>query len=507
MEDSEASEVRTLFDQIQMRFRTTELTVDTIHSFAEDGEIFRTHIARLNGELDHQAKAVANALLGPTPNERLKELAEVLGNVSAQVNSPESESDEEDIEAQGSEWAGREDAAQDLAVVARFLLQAIQRLAVTAFEGRIQPFRGRVGKVIEWLGDRAPSADSLRDLGARILLRRQLSILEGSARGLVHDVPSIYARFRRRYIEQGILYNRHPNGQFQPNALSPAEADVVILVMLRHARRALGRLPEANWLKPITNRYFMQVFIDEVTDFSSIQLACMIELAHPKLRSWFACGDFRQRITRHGITGPDDIQWIQTATQLGKIDVREIKIEYRQSSRLKQLAEALILGHEPPRTTEGREEEPFPLLVENAVGERLASWLIERILEVERSVGRLPSIAVFVDSEERIDPSVAAVAPGSLQHNLRIVGCRDGRDVGNADEIRVFDIQHIKGLEFEAVFFVGVDSLAHRMPDLFEKYIYVGVTRAATFLGVTCERVLPERIEPTRSLFSTGSWN
>ena len=28
------------------------------------------------------------------------------------------------------------------------------------------------------------------------------------------------------------------------------------------------------------------------------------------------------------------------------------------------------------------------------------------------------------------------------------------------NDVRVFDIQHIKGLEFEAVFFVGVDRLA-----------------------------------------------
>jgi len=32
--------------------------------------------------------------------------------------------------------------------------------------------------------------------------------------------------------------------------------------------------------------------------------------------------------------------------------------------------------------------------------------------------------------------------------------------MGNENDVRVFDIQHIKGLEFEAVFFVGVDRLA-----------------------------------------------
>jgi UvrD-like helicase C-terminal domain len=48
--------------------------------------------------------------------------------------------------------------------------------------------------------------------------------------------------------------------------------------------------------------------------------------------------------------------------------------------------------------------------------------------------------------------------------------------------VRVFDIQHIKGLEFEAVFFVGVDELAARLPDLFDKYLYVGTSARASFL-------------------------
>jgi DNA helicase IV len=74
--------------------------------------------------------------------------------------------------------------------------------------------------------------------------------------------------------------------------------------------------------------------------------------------------------------------------------------------------------------------------------------------------------------------------------------------MGQNNEVRVFDIQHIKGLEFEAVFFLNVDKLAKNLPDLFEKFLYVGITRAATYLGITCETVLPEKIEHVRSLFA-----
>ena len=67
--------------------------------------------------------------------------------------------------------------------------------------------------------------------------------------------------------------------------------------------------------------------------------------------------------------------------------------------------------------------------------------------------------------------------------------------------MRVFDIQHIKGLEFEAVFFAGIDTLAQEKPDLFDRYLYVGATRAATYLGLVCRGGLPEKLEPTRPLF------
>ncbi len=43
-------------------------------------------------------------------------------------------------------------------------------------------------------------------------------------------------------------------------------------------------------------------------------------------------------------------------------------------------------------------------------------------------------------------------------------------------------------MEFEVVFYVGLDQMADVHKDLVEKYFYVGLSRARSFLGVTCER-------------------
>lgn len=254
----------------------------------------------------------------------------------------------------------------------------------------------------------------------------------------------------------------------------------------------------------------MQVFVDEATDLSAVQLACTIELANPKLRSWFACGDLRQRITANGIRSHAEIQWLNRVTDV-QIETREIEIGYRQSQRLRDLAGALsaldIDGATVIKPPAGNEEaDVWPLLRERLSDESLAAWLAQRIHEVETAIGSLPSIAVFVDGDALIDPLVTATRKILDERNIRIVGCKEGRVVGDASEVRVFDIQHIRGLEFEAVFFVGIDALARQLPDLFQRFFYVGATRAATYLAITCHDELPARLETMRPYFNSESW-
>jgi len=330
----------------------------------------------------------------------------------------------------------------------------------------------------------------------------------------------MYARFRREEQREG----RHflPGEAAAPfiarNKITRDELDVLLLVMLRNARRLcqydarrLSVATSHDWLETIKSRYLMQVFVDEATDLSAVQLACTVELAHPKLRSWFASGDLRQRITANGIQDESEIAWLNRVEGIN-IDIRRIDIGYRQSQHLRDLSDALARLFEPSVETKtntprgGEEADVWPLLEENLSESELAEWLAERIHEVDRAIGRLPSISVFVDGDDRIDPLLKATKSLLAERNIPIVGCKEGRVVGDAREVRIFDVQHIKGLEFEAVFFIGIDHLAERIPDLFHRFVYVGVTRAATFLGVTCERLLPKQLEPLRSHFASGGW-
>lgn len=146
-----------------------------------------------------------------------------------------------------------------------------------------------------------------------------------------------------------------------------------------------------------------------------------------------------------------------------------------------------------------------PALLENTADHGLlTNWLANRILEIESLVGHTPSIAVFVNTEDKVSPIAKALAPKLAENSTKVMACHDGQVVGNDSSVRIFDIQHIKGLEFEAAFFIGVDQLADVHPELFGKYLYVGATRAATYLGITCVGKLPEAIEELREHFTTG---
>lgn len=121
-------------------------------------------------------------------------------------------------------------------------------------------------------------------------------------------------------------------------------------------------------------------------------------------------------------------------------------------------------------------------------------------MEVEKTVKEMPTVAVLVNRAEDVEPMAEQLTKHLESINLRAVAC-DERSLGEGTDVRVFEIRHIKGLEFEAVFFVDVDRLAELKPDLFDRYLYVGATRAATYLGMVCADRLPARLDELRTKF------
>lgn len=56
--------------------------------------------------------------------------------------------------------------------------------------------------------------------------------------------------------------------------------------------------------------------------------------------------------------------------------------------------------------------------------------------------------------------------------------------------ICVYPIDVVKGMEFDVVFFHNIDNASD--VDMLKRFIYVGISRAAFFLGITMNKDNPE---------------
>lgn len=391
-------------------------------------------------------------------------------------------------------------------------VEAMRALAAARVDGKSLASRSRKGRLADWLGDRIPAGERLLEIGKLhkhvAALRRFSNPLRSYSDGLIRR----YRRFRREQMALDRWYRRAPAGS---NELHPLEVDLLLCNLMAYARALVadpGIEPQARArslpiLQGVDQVRVNQILIDEVADFSPLQIACMAQLCDPSTASVLACGDLNQRITTWGSRTQDDLAWA-----LPGLLSRSVAITYRHSKQIQSFIERLLKLSGVPQDKSALpgfidNEVVAPALLLSASGPQLADWIVARVREIEQMVSpaRLPSIAVLVNSESEVMPLADAIDKALKQFNIRCVGCKDGAVKGQDSDVRVFDIKHIKGLEFEAVFFVNVDELAARSQDLFEKYLYVGTTRAAVYLGLTCSGPkLPTRIAQLRSSFVEG---
>ena len=429
----------------------------------------------------------------------LDDLAKFIAAFAADI-----EDDPEDVDDGDDEEAATPPQGRKAAQLA--FIRALRAQAVAEARKRPIPRAGRNSRVLEWLRDRGVSLPDLKTIGDLVVVQRAARKITSSPNAFVRAVPTRYRAFRRERRGDGKWY---AEGVVTGRAITPLEVDVVLLAMLRNSRavsndaafmRRLGdRAPRI--LDDVSRLQRNQILVDEATDFSPIQLACMAALTNSKTESFFACGDFNQRLTVWGSRSVAHMRWIYP-----NLEVREIDVAYRQSRKLNELASLLTSTDTETKTRlpDHLDNEGVPPVLGLGLADvpSLVRWLAERIAEIETFAGQLPSIAVLVNEREMVHPLAEELNEALADMNIRAVPCPDGQVMGQGNDVRVFEVEHIKGLEFEAVFFVDVEKLERREPELFDKYLYVGATRAATYLGVTCLGTeAPAALDRVRHLF------
>jgi len=390
---------------------------------------------------------------------------------------------------------------------AKELIRHVKSISRSKYLSRSIAKKSKSGKIIEFLGEVMPGDDALKEIGRLAVTSASLRRFINAPKRYVSDIPTIYKRYRKATPADYLEPQKGQN-------ISSVELDSVVLLTLMTARQLMQLSfvkrqidqPKFGFLSIIQSHLKNQVLVDEATDFSLLQLACMQCLTSITTQSFFACGDFNQRLTELGVSEQSQLEWLPL-----NCEFKVINTVYRQSQKLNDLSKLVLSTFGGDVSSVGKLPENYnhqgvpPVLGENLneVGD-IADWLALRIGEINRSVGKMPTIGVLVESEYGVQPLADALSERLNSLSLVAEACLGGKTLGENTDVRVFSAEHIKGLEFEAVFFVNIDKLEEQQSALFDKYLYVGVTRAATYLGMTARACLPEKLDSLRGQFASG---
>ena len=329
----------------------------------------------------------------------------------------------------------------------------------------------------------------------------------------LRKIPIAYQEYRLRAAEGANFYHAYAMGSVNDKRVDPIELDSLIYTALKILRESIaGREIVQQAGNSITQRLINEfryvVAVDEATDFSSVELACMRLLSHPVFDCTTFTGDLMQRLTSEGIKSWDEIGDLVNPSP----EIHDLKLVYRQSPKLLQIAAELY--HQAIREPApflagyaGSKNDPDPLWFSEASSEKQADWIAKRIGELHKIWGESLPLAVFVPNETDVIPTAELLRTLLFEdYGITVEACLWGLILGTQANVRVFSIQFIKGLEFEAVFFLGADRMATVSPDLVDKFLYVGLTRARNFLAVITHGEFPKELSHVKHFFKQGTW-
>ena len=199
----------------------------------------------------------------------------------------------------------------------------------------------RNAKLLEWLGARSLSAEGSMTIGEDIELELFARRFLFSIRRYLEGISIRYRRYRNQRQSEQQWYRSDAIGS---SFISALEIDLILLAILQAGRALLAdnRVrreidgPTFSSLRQFQELLRNQVLVDEATDFSPIQLGCMASLGNLDFRSFFACGDFNQRITEWGVRSETEFKWARR-----RLGFRVMGTTYRHTRQLNEFAKKL----------------------------------------------------------------------------------------------------------------------------------------------------------------------
>jgi len=352
-------------------------------------------------------------------------------------------------------------------------------------------------------------------IGQRAIFKKYFErLLKGYESNLLKEIPSMYKKFRKdvlyksKYLtkEGKVILNEilSPKLGSAPKnrKIHDDEKDFVIYFIYKYVHQIYNKFPhffansKNHYIETLKNSWKSIVAIDEATDFSLLQLACMTYTSHPMFSCVTLSGDLMQRMTSFGLR-----KWDNYIKLFPNTKIRELRVSYRQTAVLMDIAINLFeksMGKSANFISNYKYDaiDPRPLLYQGIDFIEKINWISKRIIEIykwhERSI---PTIAIFVKNDSYGKEIQNALNQTEISdYDIRAKACLNGEILGDAETVRIYDIKFIKGMEFEAVFFMDIDDYELADKELLDKYFYVGLSRANFFLAATVNLELPQAI-------------
>jgi hypothetical protein len=354
------------------------------------------------------------------------------------------------------------------------------------------PIENRYTRLLEIFGEEIFTLSELNNIHNKTTILQRSSDVLNAPENYFRQIANYYRAFRQEHHKEWYVKK-----DIDALSLDPIEMDALLFVLIKSANNLIVKKQDndTKWrfLRKFETILRNQVLVDEASDFSALQLSVMYQISHPLVKAFCASGDFDQGLTLSGVETFEEFK-----TAVPNITEHSLAVGYRQSSQLAEFTynfgtKNLNLSSRFRNPDFGQISGVPPAFFE-ANGNLFTEydWISGRIQEIEEISPELPSIAILVPSTSMVK-SLEIELRKRIQ-NIPITGYEEPGNLGRDQEIRIFPIQYVKGLEFESAIFSGVDILKQNEPDLFAKYLYVGATRAATFLAITAKERLPKEI-------------
>lgn len=483
---------------------------DMILLFANLNETYKKEADKISEEYTTLVNRIAGKIQVAINKdaERKEKLNQLLRQWKNDKQVVEDEEDDDDSVIESEDFGEVEDASSfdfDSALFSK-LKSLCRKQALKKYDSSTRLTK-RDKDLLELISE-AEHQEEYERMGQTAYFKKYFERLtKGIVDNVLREIPRGYKKFRRtQLVKENPDWNRVLLDELvkkdNNSRIHPEERALLLYFINRICYRLAKTFSESfkEWNHPYIVAYKKScrpvIGIDEATDFSLIDLLVMNSFIHPTISSVTLSGDIMQRMTTNGIHS-----WEDFSTLVPHTEKADLNVSYRQSPTLLSLASLIYeksTGEKANYTSYIRKDkaEPKPLMLVSEDEEEKQEWIAQRIIEIHTAYGgTIPSIAIFLPSEDQLDRFAREL--GEIEEledrGISVKACKDGEVLGEESFVRVFAIDKIKGLEFEAVFFHNPDELQEQELDneLLLKYLYVGLSRATFYLGMTVSDELP----------------